>query len=371
MKVLFLTNHIFISNVYNGGGMCGKRNFDVLSKIAGSNSIYLCTLSSEKVLLQDSLRKYIEITSNLVLNYFNYMCLRARYSKRNESEIIVYINNVKPDIIFFDGTTFGNIANKIDKKIKTVAFFHNIEKNYSWNCVLHKNPLCILKFFSDWYNEYSLIKKANKVICLNERDKNAIYTIYKRKADLVWPITFYDLFNKKNLELKRSNTILFVGSYFPPNVDGIRWFAKNVMTNLKCKLIVVGKEMEILKSEIQCKNIEVIGTVDNLEMYYYKADAVIMPIFYGDGMKVKTAESLMYGKTIFATNEALEGYDVEGVDGIYRCNNQEEFIHNIKYFYNLPNSNNYNVNTRKIFLEKYETNIKHEEINQFLKALVQ
>ena len=36
--------------------------------------------------------------------------------------------------------------------------------------------------------------------------------------------------------------------------------------------------------------------VDDLAPYYKKAAAVIMPIFMGGGMKVKTAEALMNGK---------------------------------------------------------------------------
>lgn len=45
--------------------------------------------------------------------------------------------------------------------------------------------------------------------------------------------------------------------------------------------------------------------------YIYNADFLIAPIFEGSGMKLKTAEALMYGKTVFGTTEAFEGYDVD------------------------------------------------------------
>ncbi len=55
--------------------------------------------------------------------------------------------------------------------------------------------------------------------------------------------------------------------------------------------------------------------MDKTDVYYYKHAAVILPIKYGAGMKVKTAEAMMYGRTIFASDEALEGYDGKGIEG--------------------------------------------------------
>lgn len=75
----------------------------------------------------------------------------------------------------------------------------------------------------------------------------------------------------------------------------------------ECVLEIVGKGFEELKNQLTRSNVKVIGGVDSLEPYYENAAAVVMPILYGDGMKVKTAEAMMYGKVIFASEEALEG----------------------------------------------------------------
>ena len=100
----------------------------------------------------------------------------------------------------------------------------------------------------------------------------------------------------------------------------------------------------------------VIGSVDSTDEYYYSHAAVIMPIRYGAGMKVKTAEAMMFGRYIFASDEALEGYEVEGIDGIKRCNTAEEYIKEINYFFNSPLIPKYSTETRQLFLSKYETN---------------
>ena len=101
----------------------------------------------------------------------------------------------------------------------------------------------------------------------------------------------------------------------------------------------------------------------NLEDYYDQADAMVMPIFVGDGMKVKTAEALMYGKPMFATDEALEGYDVEGISGIYRCNSAKEFIDMI----NEQIINGYSEEVRKLFVHNYSTERNKDRFENFLK----
>lgn len=87
------------------------------------------------------------------------------------------------------------------------------------------------------------------------------------------------------------------------------------------KLVVVGKNMEEIKEKASVsENIVVEGTVEELGKYYAAADVMVVLIFMGGGMKVKAAEALMYGKTIFASKEALEGYEAVHVRNITECN---------------------------------------------------
>ena len=118
---------------------------------------------------------------------------------------------------------------------------------------------------------------------------------------------------------------------------------------------IIGKGFESKREELECDNVKVIGTVENLEEYYYTASSIVMPIQYGDGMKVKTAEAMMYGLTIFATDEALEGYDVKDVQGIYRCNSSDEFIKSIKEAYEYNKIKALNSDIRNYFMNNHET----------------
>ena len=146
---------------------------------------------------------------------------------------------------------------------------------------------------------------------------------------------------------------LFLGAYFPPNNEGIVWFVKNVLPHVNIRMKVVGKGMARLKAEEPTlKDIEVISDAPDLLPYFEEADIMILPIFKGSGMKVKTCESLMYGKNIIATDEAFVGYDVDYDKVGGKCNTAEEFIARIKEFEKNPRPR-FNAYSRQMFLEKY------------------
>ena len=73
---------------------------------------------------------------------------------------------------------------------------------------------------------------------------------------------------------------------------------QNVYPHVNISVKIVGKGMNKLREHYNIPdNIEVISDVPDLKPYFEEADLMILPIFKGSGMKVKTCESLMYGKT--------------------------------------------------------------------------
>lgn len=367
MKVVFITNKSFIEKSNFGGAQCAKRNYMLLTSLYGKENIKYIIMSDE--IMNPGIKKdglVIKLNKNNIIKYINLLFWRDCFSKKTYKVINEYIRQVKPDIVFFDGSSFGFIGKKISGQVKKVVFYHNIETRYAWSRVINTSPICIVKFFSFWLNERFITKNSNIRICLNKRDENLLFEYYKTKANLLLPITLSDVGEKHiSKDHKTTNTLLFVGSYFMPNVKGIKWFCKKVMPYVDKNLLIVGKNMELLRSELEASNISVVGTVDNVEEYYWKADAIIMPIFVGDGMKVKTAEAMMYGKPIFATNEALEGYEIKNIEGIYRCNSEIEFISEIKK----QSICGYNPEIRELFLEKYCTQSKQIDFENLMSKI--
>jgi polysaccharide biosynthesis protein PslH len=119
--------------------------------------------------------------------------------------------------------------------------------------------------------------------------------------------------------------------------------------------------MDALKSEFIHPKIEFLGFVPDLSSVLLNADYVLCPIFIGGGMKVKTCESLMYGKNIIATKEAFEGYEVDYTKVGVICNNKEEFINAIKHYCTIKREK-FNEYSRECFLKKYSFHATLKEL---------
>jgi hypothetical protein len=107
-------------------------------------------------------------------------------------------------------------------------------------------------------------------------------------------------------------------------------------------------------------NIEVFSDVPDLKPYIENADFMLLPIFEGSGMKVKTCEALLYGKNIIGTSEAFEGYDVDYNKVGACCNTKEEFTKALEHFSNRPRPR-FNTYAREVFICNYSLEKREEE----------
>jgi len=143
---------------------------------------------------------------------------------------------------------------------------------------------------------------------------------------------------------------LFVGSYFFGNTQGLMWFCEEVLPHVNIHLTIVGSGMDAFANDIESSDkISIYSNVPSLKPYYEKADFVVLPITTGGGMKVKTAETLKYGKYIIGTKESMEGYDVNSEIATV-CNTAAEFIDAINS-YQRPFK--FNAPSRQLFKQKY------------------
>ena len=367
IKVIFIGCQDFFCEISNGGMQCSRRNYELL-KNEEQIDLYTCIIARGKVEKKENSKiKYFHKTDTIIGNIIDTLNGRKNYSYAVEKEIIRYIKEVKPDILYLDSSTLGKILNKVSDDIYTVCFFHNIETDYSYNKIKTEGLAYYVPYLISKYNEKIVCRRANKVICLNKRDGYRLQQLYNRRPDIYLPISFRDRFNKDRIHRNSNDkTFLFIGSLFPPNYYGVLWFVQEVMSKLSdYQLTIVGKDFEKKKNELTRHNVEVIGTVKDLDEYYYTYSNVVMPIQYGAGMKVKTAEAMMFGMTIFATDEALEGYDVDGCTGIYRCNTAEEFIQAIQNTKEFSWKQN---KTREFFLQHYENKVVEKKFEAIIET---
>lgn len=369
MNVLYLVNQN-IFNVKSGGGQCAKRNYDSVREILNDTDVlYTCIISPEFMHVEEKERELhipglVGNLQSVIAALFGYKCYKRKYNKK----ILKYIEQIKPDLIYIDTSKMGNLAKKIKIKSegRVICFFHNVESDYSLNLVRNRGKQYLLSYLASLQNEKNAIKYADKLIALTVRDSNRINQLYGRTPDSIIPISFKDKFDSDKCNINADNGLLFIGSLFPPNYDSIKWFIDKVMSQLpEQKLTIVGKDFEQKKAELECTNVKVVGSVDDLEEFYYTYPVMVMPIQYGAGMKVKMAEAMMYNKIVLATDEALEGYEIDGNRGIFRCNTAEEFINTIN---NIQRGNiKICPESREVFLKRYENGIIENQFRELIK----
>ena len=280
----------------------------------------------------------------------------------------------KYDAVWIDRSIFGIIAKRLKEagyKGKIYVHFHNVEKLYFDDAKLPKwLPGRSVLLNCVERNERWCMEYVDKVIALNERDSRILETLYGRKMDFLLPVSLEDKNPKADLKALTNKRLkcLSVGAYFAPNNEGILWFVKNVLPKVDIEYKIVGKGMGQLKKDEPklLKDIEVVSDAPSLAPYLAEADVMILPIFAGSGMKVKTCECLMYGKNILGTNETFEGYEVDykQVGGL--CNTAEEFVAALQDIAANPRPR-WNSYSRKMFMEKYSIDAQKEMFGRFMK----
>lgn len=353
--------------VLDGGGQENIRCFNALCKAVGKQnveSLFIHPLGEKKSKIERIADAYYFIQDM-------HNGIRPRHIKK--------IIEVAPryDCIFLGTSLFGVIAKALKEggyRGRIITHFHNIESIYydayipKWlpgrsvvvNCATHNDRMSCI--FSD------------KITVLTKRDNDFLEKNYGRKADIILPIALDDnlgnedantLINKSYKTSHRPQCV-FIGSNFPANAEGLMWFVREVLPNVDIDFKVIGKNMDMLQQkEKELSNIEVHSSVLDLKPYFLNTDFIILPIFKGSGMKVKTCEALMYGRNILATSEAVEGYDIDMTKAGALCNTAEEFIEAIQRF-SKTRVSRFNEYNRQSFLDKYSTESTDLLFNELL-----
>lgn len=365
MNSLFITSNAFFLEGKSGGFLISRRNRDLLRKITNGECYTIFTCGNKNNIPLEKTEIALSVKVNRLQRVLGLFVGRYYMIRPLENELVEFIKDHEIDVVFFDSTYFGITLRRIKEvcKVKTICFMHNVERKYLKKIKKVRNVKDLFFKRAGMCNESLSVKCADVLLAINERDALDTEQFYGRKPDYVLPVSMDDLFRgdvfANSNFLKGCCSLLFVGSNFPPNVDGIRWFIKEVLPELDISLTVVGNDLDLYKDEFESPKVKVLGRVESLTEYYERADAVVEPIFYGSGMKVKTAEAMMYGKIIFATSEALEGYN-EPSDDIYRCDSKESFLLAIREF--ICDKKVFSYRNRQIWEQNYDSRIYQSKL---------
>lgn len=130
---------------------------------------------------------------------------------------------------------------------------------------------------------------------------------------------------------------VFLGALnVPHNEAGLTTFFREALPTLlqrqpAAKVTVVGRgaSSELLELGTAFEpNVEFVGYVEDLDSLMSEATAMIVPLVFGSGIKIKVLEALGRGVPVVATSFGAEGLarSKEGNDGLYVAEAWDEFI---------------------------------------------
>ncbi len=117
------------------------------------------------------------------------------------------------------------------------------------------------------------------------------------------------------LDWKDSRGLIFVGGFrHLPNLEGIQWFAENVVPlliemgfNAPIRVIGSGLDSKTI-SELSDKGLQMFGGVEDLSTIYRQSRVAVVPLLSGAGRKGKLGEALSFGIPIVTTSVGSEGF---------------------------------------------------------------
>ena len=360
-KLLFIQYRPF-GAVMNGGDQGTKKNLDMICRVLGQQNVDVFYLHSKAG--RSSSLEYVKGALLMPFGYF------LGLTPTKVQNIVQAAKEY--DYVFIDRSMFGVVAKSLKEANyagKIITSFQNVEVLYMDAKMPKRLPFRNVLINCADKNDRWSCAYSDTIVVLNERDKTELEVRYKRTAEFIIPVALEDRYtgSAETKTLTRERPLcLFLGTYFLANNEGILWFMEHVCPYVEIDIKIVGRGMAQLQQENPVlRDIEVISDAPDLRPYFEEADLMILPIFAGSGMKVKTCESLMYGKNILATDEALQGYEVKEGVSAWRCNTPEEFVACLNDFAQHPKPR-FNQQARQCFLDHYSNAAVEKKFKELL-----
>lgn len=378
MKLLYIADFLYFTDGGAHVSACAHKN--TLIKIYGKENVDIIALTgprddtpqySEIEVIRGE-RNKVKLWVDCCLGYTTYL------NKKGIKRIISKIHKNNYNFIFIDNSIFGKLVKSIKlqfPQIPVITYYHDVKASLAaeWK----KNAPLVKKivYQSMIKSEYINQQYSDVNLTLNPRENLLYEKYYKKKSELqlgvYMNINLEDEYIHSECPLNDELDILFIGSYYKPNVDGIIWYINKVipLLNIKTHLTVAGSHMDLLKYEISKipENVSIYGHVDDLSELYMRADVIISPIFEGGGMKVKVTHAIGFGKVVVGTDESFEGYQ-ENINKLqwnkyfYRCNDAKEFANALNIIHNDKSLRKYNKDIWNYYNTFYSENYAQKTI---------
>lgn len=298
------------------------------------------------------------------------------YNKNIADKLAKLLQKNKYDIIHFDGLQITIYLDVVRQYSKAACVMRaaNVEHKI-WEG-LAKNETNILK---KWYlkkaahqlkaYELATIKKLDGLITVSIEDKEFfIQNGFDKSINIAY--TGFDITQLPPVTTIE-NCIYHIGAMdWMPNIEGLRWFMKEVWPLVHSQkpyfiLHLAGKNMGEEFYQYQNLNVKNHGQVFNAMEFVADKSTLIVPLFSGSGMRVKTVEAMAMGKCIIGTEMAAQGLPSDVKKYLIIVNSAQEFAEKIIYYAHNPDEANALGQQAKLYA------MNHFEVKQIAESVVQ
>lgn len=167
--------------------------------------------------------------------------------------------------------------------------------------------------------EGQLVRQFDAVLAVSDEDRQALQEAAGQLVEItVIPIAVDTDQVKFIAREAEPSHILHIGTmYWPPNIDAMNWFVRQVYPLIRqgrpdVQFDVIGSRppAELLALNDAGLGINVTGYVEDTTPYQQKAAAMVVPLRAGGGMRVKILNALAEGIPIVSTSLGYEGIEV-------------------------------------------------------------
>ena len=174
---------------------------------------------------------------------------------------------------------------------------------------------------------------------------------------------------------ERGEDILFFGADFYPNLDGLRFYADEVLPLVRrerpsVRLVVVGSSARALADRAR-DGVVAIGPVDDVKPYIKAAAVVVAPLRIGGGTRLKILEAMATAKPVVATRIGAEGIDaVPGRDLLIADDPTQLARATCQVLADDLLAFRLGANARRLVEQRYEWDVLVTRLDRFLRTLV-
>jgi glycosyltransferase involved in cell wall biosynthesis len=252
------------------------------------------------------------------------------------------------------------------------------EHNAVWQvverlCLGTRNPLM------HWFlrREVGLLRRlegeacrhAHMVLVVSEQDKRALQEVAGESVPIeVVPITV-DVESLEAIWLARNpqrNRLLTIGAMFwPPNSEGVIWWLRQgyeklqaLCPDLTYDIVGARPPWALQRLVRRRRGVNLHGYVAEVEPFWTKATALVVPLLSGGGVRVKILEAMAIGVPVISTTVGCEGLATCNGEHLLIADTPEAFNHAcMTLLQDQKLAHCLTQNARQLILERYDAKV--------------